>query len=203
MTKAGRPVVLGLTGSIGMGKSTTAAMFADLGVPIWDADAAVHRLYAPGGAAVPAIDTAFPDAVGTDGVDRARLRAHIAADSTALSRIEGIVHPLVAADRVAFLGKAAADGAALVLLDIPLLFEGGLDTDCDATLVVTAPPEVQRARVLARPGMTGAHLAQILSRQMPDAEKRARATHVIETTGMDAARAAVQDIVQLYSQHGT
>jgi dephospho-CoA kinase len=194
------PVVLGLTGSIGMGKSTTAAMFADLGVPVWDADAAVHRLYAPDGAAVAAIGVAFPDAIGPNGVDRGTLRAQIAVDPDALRRIEAIVHPLVAADRVAFLATAAEQGTALVVLDVPLLFEGGLDAACDATLVVSAPPEMQRARVLARPGMTEAHLDHILSRQMPDADKRARATHMIDTSGMDAARAAVQDIVQRYSK---
>jgi len=204
MTEGGepgaRPVILGLTGSIGMGKSTTAAMFAELGVPVWDADAAVHRLYAPGGAAVEAIAALFPDAAGPGGVDRARLRAHIADDPAALARIEAVVHPLVAADRADFLRKAGQTGAPLVLLDIPLLFEGGLERTCDATLVVTAPPEVQRARVLARPGMTEGHLAQILARQMPDAKKRARATHIVETTGMDAARAAVQKIVRQYSR---
>lgn len=195
-----RPVILGLTGSIGMGKSTTAAMFADLGVPIWDADAAVHRLYAPGGAAVAAIAGLFPDATGPGGVDRASLRAHIANDPTALARIEAAVHPLVAADRADFLRNAARAGAPLVVLDVPLLFEGGLDAQCDATLVVSAPPEVQRARVLARPGMTDAHLSQILARQMPDAEKRIRATHVIATTGMDATRADVRKIVRQYSR---
>jgi dephospho-CoA kinase len=199
MTGASRPpVVLGLTGSIGMGKTTTAAMFADLGVPVWDADAAVHRLYGPGGAAVGLVGAAFPGAVGPDGIDRASLRAIIATDPTALSRIESIVHPLVAADRAAFLADAGARGDDLVVLDVPLLFEGGLDALCDATVVVSAPPEVQRSRVLARPAMTDAHLNQILSRQMPDADKRARATHVVNTTGMDAARAAVQDIVRQY-----
>lgn len=197
---AQRPVVLGLTGSIGMGKSTTAAMFADVGVPVWDADAAVHRLYAPGGAALSPLAKMFPDAVGPDGVDRARLRVRVVDDPAALGRLESIVHPLVAADRADFLRRATLEGARLVLLDIPLLFEGGLERECDATLVVTAPPEVQRARVLARPGMTEDHLESLLARQMPDAEKRARATHVIETTGMDAARAAVQRIVRKYRQ---
>lgn len=201
MTGQCRPVVLGLTGSIGMGKSTTASMFADLGVPVWDADAAVHRLYAPGGAAVAPLAAAFPDATGADGgVDRARLRACIAADPQALDRIEAIVHPLVAADRAEFLDQAARSGAPVVLFDVPLLFEGGLDAACDATIVVSAPPEVQRARVLARPGMTEAHLAGILARQMPDAEKRSSATHVIETTGLDEARAAVQELVQRYAR---
>lgn len=188
------PFRLGLTGSIGMGKSTTAAMFAAAGVPVWDADAAVHRLYAPGGAAVPVIAALHPAAVREGAVDRAALKAWIAAEPGALGRIEAAVHPLVAADREAFLADAA--DKPLVVLDIPLLFETGADTRMDATLVVSAPAEVQRARVLARPGMTPAQLDLILSRQMPDAEKRARATWVIETIGLDATRAAVQDLIE-------
>lgn len=194
MTPAERPFRLGLTGSIGMGKSTTAAMFAAAGVPVWDADAAVHRLYAPGGAAVPAIGALHPAAVREGAVDRAALKAWIAAEPGALAKIEAAVHPLVAADREAFLAGAA--DKPLVVLDIPLLFETGADTRMDATLVVSAPAEVQRARVLARPGMTPAQLDLILSRQMPDAEKRARATWVIETIGLDATRAAVQDLIE-------
>jgi len=193
-----RPVVLGLTGSIGMGKSTTAQMFADQGVPVWDADAAVHRLYAPDGAATAAIAAAFPDAITDGAVDRAALRSRIAHDPAALARIETIVHPLVAADRAAFLDAAAKNDTALVVLDIPLLFEGGLDAECDATLVVSVSPEVQRDRVLARPGMTQEHLDRILARQVPDDEKRRRATHVIDTSGMDAARACVRQIVNQY-----
>jgi len=188
------PFRLGLTGSIGMGKSTTAAMFAEAGVPVWDADAAVHRLYAPGGAAVAAIAALHPAAVSDGAVDRAALKDWIAQDSGALGQIERAVHPLVAADRKAFL--AAAQGKPLVLLDIPLLFETGADAQMDATLVVSAPAEVQRARVLARPGMTPAQFDLILSRQMPDAEKRARATWVIETTGLESTRAAVQDLTR-------
>jgi len=188
------PFRLGLTGSIGMGKSTTAAMFAEAGVPVWDADAAVHRLYAPGGAAVPAITALHPSAVKDDAVDRAALKDWIAQDAGALSQIEGVVHPLVAADREAFLGDAR--GKPLVVLDIPLLFETGADAQMDATLAVSAPAEVQRARVLARPGMTEAQFDLILSRQMPDAEKRARATWVIETNGLEATRAAVQDLIE-------
>lgn len=184
--------VLGLTGSIGMGKSTTAAMFAAEGVPVWDADAAVHRLYGPGGAAVGPVGAAFPQAIVDGTVSRDRLKAVLAADPDALARLESIVHPLVAADRAAFL--AGCDGD-IALIDVPLLFETGTDALCDGTVVVTAPAEVQRARVLARPGMTEAQFAAILARQMSDAEKRARATWVIETLGLDAVRAAVRDII--------
>ena len=190
-----RPFLLGLTGSIGMGKSTTAQMFRDAGVPVWDADATVHVLYSAGGAAVAAIAAMFPDAVVDGAVDRARLKAQIAADKGALKRLEAVVHPLVAAHRAGFVAGAAAMGATLLVLDIPLLFETGADRQMDATLVVTAPPEVQRARVLERPGMTEAHLATILARQMPDAEKRARADHVIETRDLPSARLAVQNLI--------
>lgn len=182
---------LGLTGSIGMGKSTTAQMFRDEGVPVWDADAAVHRLYAPGGAAVEAVGALYPDAVVAGAVDRARLKDWLARDAARLAQLEAVVHPLVAADRAAFI--AGAD-APLVVLDIPLLFETGADVD--GVLVVSAPEDVQRARVLARPGMTEAHLDAILARQMPDAEKRARADFVIETTDMEGARASVRDLVR-------
>lgn len=190
-----RPFRLGLTGSVGMGKSTTAAMFAAEGIPVWDADAAVHRLYGPGGEACAAVAALCPEAVGPAGVDRARLRAWIAEDPARLAALEAAVHPLVAADRARFLAEAAARGEPLVVLDMPLLFETGAEGEVDATLVVTAPPEVQRARVLARPGMTERDLAFILARQMPDAEKRARATYVIETRTMDQARAAVRALV--------
>lgn len=187
-----KPYVLGLTGGIGMGKSTTAAMFADLGVPVWDADAAVHRLYAAGGAAVAPLALAFPSAVIQGAVDRAALKHLIAADPDALCRIESIVHPLVAADRSAFLARQTAP---VVLLDIPLLFESGGYMLCDGTATVSVPPEIQRARVLARGTMTPDDLDRILARQMPDAEKRALATWVIDTTTMDSARAAVQSIL--------
>lgn len=190
-----RPFLLGLTGSIGMGKTTTTAMFAAEGVPVWDADATVHRLYARGGAGVAAIAALRPEAIVGGAVDRTRLKDWIAADPAALARIEAAIHPLVAADRAAFVERAALSGAGLVLLDIPLLFETGADATVDATLVVTAPAEVQRARVLARPGMTEAQLATILARQMPDAEKRARATHVIETLTLEQARADVRRLI--------
>lgn len=184
--------LLGLTGSIGMGKSTTARMFADLRCALWDADAAVHRMYALGGAAVAPIATEFPDAVVDGGVSRDRLKAIMAADHTALARIEAIVHPLVAADRQAFLAETETD---IAVLDIPLLFEGGFDAMMDATVCVTAPPEVQRARVLARNTMSEAQLNVILAKQMPDAEKQRLATWVITTDTLENARAQVQTIV--------
>lgn len=183
---------LGLTGSIGMGKSTTAGMFADAGCAVWDADRAVHRLYAAGGAAVPAIAAAFPQAVRDGAVSRDRLRALIAAAPDVLPRVEAIVHPLVQQDRQAFAQRTAAD---IAVFDIPLLFETGAQAHLDAVACVTVPPEVQRARVLARPGMTEPHLDAILARQMPDAEKRRRADHVIVTDTPDHARAQVQAIV--------
>ncbi len=183
---------LGLTGSIGMGKSTTATMFAARGVPVWDADAVVHRLYAQGGAAVPLMQAAFPHSVVNGAVSRPALKALIAAEPAVLVRIEAIVHPLVAADRAAFL---AGTGADIVLFDIPLLFETGADRWLDATVVVTAPPHVQSARVLSRPGMTEAQFKAILSRQMPDTDKRALADYVIETLTLDAAARNVDNIL--------
>lgn len=184
--------LLGLTGSIGMGKSTTAQMFRDLGVPVWDADAVVHGLYAKGGAAVPVFTQRFPDVVIDGAVSRAALKALIARDPDVLTQVEQIVHPLVAADRVAFF---ADHGDGLLVLDIPLSFETKADLWLDAVVVVTAPFEVQRERVLARSAMTEAQFEMILSKQMPDVEKRSRADYVIETTSMDAARDAVQSIV--------
>ncbi|MFN0114851.1 MAG: dephospho-CoA kinase [Paracoccaceae bacterium] len=190
-----RPVVLGLTGSIGMGKSTTAQVFREAGVPVWDADAAVHRLYAPGGAGVAAVAHLCPGAVAAGAVDRAALREAAMSDPGLLARLEAAIHPLAAADRAAFLRQAGAAGAAVAVLDIPLLFETGADREADATIVVSAPRDIQRARVLSRPGMTDAAFAAIEARQMPDAEKRRRATWVIETTGLDSARADVARIL--------
>lgn len=183
---------LGLTGSIGMGKSTTAQMFRDAAVPVWDADATVHRLYAKGGAAVPPLGDVFPDAVIDGTVSRDKLKHIIAVDPAEFAKIEHIVHPLVAADRRAFV---ANHDAPLLVFDIPLLYETGADSWLSSVLVVTVPPAVQRDRVLARPGMTLQHLDQILQRQMPDAEKRARADHVIETLTLDGTRAAVQELI--------
>jgi len=189
----GRPFRLGLTGSIGMGKSTTAMMFAEEGVPVWDADAEVHALYAQGGAAVPLIAEAFPQAVKDGAVDRAALRACLASDKTALTRLESIVHPLTTASRNAFLERHAQ--APIVLLDIPLLYETGAENTCDAVLVVTAPEEVQRARVFARGSMSAEQFDLILSRQLPDAQKRARADFVIETLSLEQTRCAVRNLL--------
>lgn len=189
----GQPFRLGLTGSIGMGKSTTAMMFAEEGVPVWDADAEVHALYAQGGAAVPLIAEAFPQAVKDGAVDRAALRACLASDKTALTRLESIVHPLTTASRNAFLERHAQ--APIVLLDIPLLYETGAENTCDAVLVVTVPEEVQRARVLARGSMSAEQFDLILSRQLPDAQKRARADFVIETLSLEQTRCAVRNLL--------
>jgi dephospho-CoA kinase len=174
-------IVLGLTGSIGMGKSTTAAMFAEEGVPVWSADGAVHDLYGPGGAATAPVGRAFPGVAGPEGVDRRKLSERLLKDPGAFDRLEAIVHPLVSADRHAFLARARASGAAVVLIDVPLLFEGDLHGEADAVVVVSAPPAAQRTRVMARPGMTEAKLKAILDRQTSDAEKRARADFIIDT----------------------
>ena len=185
---------LGLTGSIGMGKSTTAQMFADEGLPVWDADATVHRLYAPGQPAALAIGRLFPAAIDAGGsVNRAILRTLIQADKTVLDRLNAAVHPLVAEDRAKFLKAHEADE--IVLLDVPLLFESHINTVCDAVAVVSAPPGIQRDRVLSRGAMTEAEFQTILSRQMPDAEKRARADYIIPTTRLEAARQAVKDVL--------
>lgn len=182
--------ILGLTGSIGMGKSTTAQMFRDLGVPVWDADAAVHRMYALGGAAVEPVGALCPEAVVNGALDRGVLKSWLAQNPSRLAALEAVVHPLVAADRAAFIAGA---NAPLVVLDIPLLLETGAAVD--GILVVTAPHDVQRARLLARGNMKDAELDLILSRQMPDAEKRARADFVIQTTDMESARAKVAALV--------
>jgi dephospho-CoA kinase len=178
-----------------MGKSTTARLFADEGVPIWDADAAVHRLYAPGGAGVAAIAALAPGTVKDGEVVRDALRDAVTQDAGLLGRIEAAIHPLVAADREAFLAREAE--APLVVLDIPLLYETGGEGTVDAVVVVTAPEAVQRERVLSRTGMTEATLGRILARQTPNAEKRARADYVIETDkGIDIARAAVRAVIE-------
>lgn len=188
------PFILGLTGSIGMGKSAVAAMFAGLGVPVFDADAAVHELQGPGGALLPAIEAAFPGTTGPAGVDRPRLGAAVFGNPEALKRLEKIVHPAVGAMRKAFLAEHAQ--APLIVFDIPLLFEKGGWEQVDAVVVVSASPEAQRARVLARPGMTAEKFEQILGLQVPDAEKRARADYVIDTgTSLAETRHAVQRLV--------
>lgn len=189
------PLILGLTGSIGMGKSTVAEMFRELGVPVFDADAEVHRMQGPDGALVPAIAAAFPGTTGPEGVDRGKLGAVVFGDRAALTRLEDIVHPAIGAARQAFLIEHA--GARLVVFDLPLLFEADLVCDVDATLVVSADAETQRRRVLARPGMTPERFAAILDYQMPDAEKRARADHVIDTgCPPSQTRAAVAALVE-------
>lgn len=190
----GRPLILGLTGSIGMGKSTVAAMFAEAGVPVFDADATVHRLQGPGGALVAAIEARFPGTTGAGGVDRAALGRAVLGDDAAMRALEAIVHPAVRAERVAFL-TAHAD-VPVVVFDIPLLFETKGDRDVDRIVVVSAAPEVQRARTLARPGMTAEKLDAILARQLPDAEKRARADHVIPTdVSLDVTRDHVARVI--------
>ncbi len=188
------PFVLGLTGSIGMGKSAVAAMLRDLGVPVFDADAAVHALQGPDGALLAPIEAAFPGTTGPGGVDRGKLGSAVFGDKAALARLEAIVHPAVGALRAEFL--AATVGAPLIVFDIPLLFEKGSANQVDAVAVVSAPAAMQRARVLARAGMTPEKFAQILALQVPDAQKRARADHVIDTgTSLVETRAAVARLV--------
>ena len=184
---------LGLTGSIGMGKTTTAAMFAEAGVPVWDADAAVARLYAPGGAAIAPMSRAFPEAIVAGAVSKEALKSILSTRPEALKEIEAIVHPLVAADRQAFVDST---GAPIALLDIPLLYETGADAWLDAVAVVTTSAANQRERLLARGTMTEAQLDLILARQMPDAEKRRRADFIIPTDTLETARAAVDDILR-------
>ena len=187
-------IVLGLTGSIGMGKSTVAAMFADEGVPVFDADAAVHRLQGPEGALVAEIEAQFPGTTGSGGVNRGALAERVLGEPEALRRLEALVHPAVAREREAFL--AAHRDSPLVVLDIPLLFEAGGWTGVDRIAVVSAPAEVQRARVLARPGMTAEKFERILARQIPDEEKRARADFVIDTgCPIERTRDSVRRIV--------
>jgi dephospho-CoA kinase len=190
-------ITVGLTGSIGMGKSTTAAMFAAEGVPVYDADAEVHALYAKGGAAVEPLEAAFPGVVVDGAVDRAKLSHYVVGKPDELKKLEAIVHPLVGESRIGFFQKAVAEGADIVILDIPLLFETGGEKRMDAVVVVSAPADLQRQRVMARPGMDEAKLDAILARQMADAEKRARAHFVIDTgQGLDHARAQVRDVLK-------
>ena len=187
-------LVIGLTGCIGMGKSTTADMFRAQGVPVLDADAVVHALYR--GAAAQPIEAAFPRTTSPQGVDREALARRVLGDAAALQQLESIVHPLVRAGRERFVTQARAAGALAVVLDIPLLFETGGEACVDVIVVVSAAPDVQRARVMARPAMTGEKFAQILARQTPDADKRNRAHFVIDTgQGLEAARAQVADVL--------
>jgi dephospho-CoA kinase len=192
------PKILGLTGSIGMGKSTVAAMLRDLGIPVFDADAAVHELQGPGGALLPAIEAEFAGTTGPTGVDRAKLGALVFGNSERLAKLESIVHPAVAEMRRAFLAKNA--GQRLVVFDIPLLFEKSGAKGLDAVAVVSAPADTQRARVLARPGMTEDKFRQILALQVPDAEKRARADYVIDSgTDLASTRTQVERLVRTFA----
>lgn len=195
-----KPFILGLTGSIGMGKSAVAAMLRGLGVPVFDADAAVHELQGPGGACIKPIERAFPGTTGPAGVDRQKLGAAVLGNPEALKQLEAIVHPQVAELRRTFLADNAM--APLIVFDIPLLFEKTGNHGLDAVLVVSAPAEMQRERVLARPGMTAEKFAQILKLQVPDAEKRARADHLIDTgVSLAETRHAVQRLVHAITGH--
>lgn len=187
-------IILGLTGSIGMGKSTTAKLFAEAGVPVYDADATVHSLYE--GEAVASIEAAFPGTTVDGKVDRTRLSARVVHDPAAMKQLEQIVHPMLGASRQKFLDKAEQSGAAVAVVDVPLLFETGGDKRVDAVVVVTTSPEIQRERILARDNMTSEKLDAILARQLPDAEKRKRADFVVDTShGLDPVRARIRDIL--------
>jgi dephospho-CoA kinase len=187
-------IILGLTGSIGMGKSTTAKLFAEAGVPVYDADATVHRLYE--GEAAPAIEAAFPGTTVDGRVDRTRLSARVVHDPAAMKQLEQIVHPMLGASRQKFLSEAEQSGAPVAVVDVPLLFETGGEKRVDAVVVVTTTPEIQRERILARDNMTGEKLDAILARQLPDAEKRQRAHFVVDTShGLDPVRARIRDIL--------
>ena len=187
-------IILGLTGSIGMGKSTTAKLFAEAGVPVYDADATVHQLYE--GEAVPAIEAGFPGTTADGKVDRNKLSARVVHDPAEMKRLEEIVHPMLGASRQKFLRDAEQSGAPVAVVDVPLLFETGGEKRVDAVVVVTTTPEIQRQRILARPNMTDEKLDAILARQMPDAEKRKRAHFVVDTShGLDPVRARIRDIL--------
>jgi dephospho-CoA kinase len=187
-------IILGLTGSIGMGKSTTAKLFAEAGVPVYDADATVHMIYE--GEATPAIEAAFPNTTADGKVDRARLSAQVVHDAAAMKRLEQIVHPMLRAYHQKFLDDAERSGAPVAVVDVPLLFETGGEKRVDAVVVVTTSPEVQRQRILARDNMTGEKLEAILARQLPDAEKRKRADFIVDTShGLDPVRARIRDIL--------
>lgn len=189
-------ITLGLTGSIGMGKSTVAAMFAEEGAAVWDADAAVHRLYAVGGAGVEQIRSITPDAIIDGAVDRGALRAAILADQTLLKKIEGVIHPLVGLDRKTALEKAQGEGRLVAVLDIPLIFETGATKAFDAIVVVSAPADVQRERVLARSNMTAEAFEAILAKQTPDQEKRDGANFIVDTSGsFEASRDQVRQVM--------
>jgi dephospho-CoA kinase len=193
--------VIGLTGSIGMGKSTTAAMFREAGIPVYDADAAVHDLYDQGGAAVGPVGEAFPGVVKDGRIDREELRKRVLGQPEELKRLNAIVHPLVGRDRVGFFKAAEESGADMVILDVPLLYETGGDANVAAVIVVSAPPQMQRERVLARPGRTPDRLDAILAQQLADAEKRARAHYVVDTgQGLEHARSQVAEIIAALRQ---
>ena len=188
-------IILGLTGSIGMGKSTTAKLFAEAGVPVYDADATVHRLYE--GEAVPFIEAAFPGTTVDGKVDRTRLSARVVHDPAAIKQLEQVVHPMLGASRQKFLEEAEQSGAPVAVVDVPLLYETGGEKRVDAVVVVTTSPEIQRERILARDNMTGEKLDAILMRQLPDAEKRKRADFVVDTShGLDPVRAQIRDILK-------
>jgi len=189
--------IIGLTGSIGMGKSTTAAMFREAGIPVYDADAAVHEAYDVGGIAVGPVGEAFPGVVKDGKVDREALRQAVLGKPEQMAKLNGIVHPLIGAARSDVFEKARAAGADMIIMDVPLIFETGGQKNMDAVIVVSAPAEMQRDRVLAREGMTPERLEQILAQQTPDAEKRARADYVVDTgQGLEAARAQVTTIIE-------
>ena len=188
-------IVLGLTGSIGMGKSTTAKMFAERGVPVWDADTAVHSLYARDGAGVAAIRKLVPEAIVDGAVDRSALKREISQSADVLTKIEEFIHPLVAADREVFISGCRNDRCAVALVDVPLLFETGSEKQVDAVAVVSTTAELQKARVMERPGMTEAQFEMILAKQLPDAEKRKRADFVINTTTLQSANRDVDRVL--------